>query len=239
MGEKLCFSMEFQQYQIMPTPPKTTSSRKQWSEGEMIEVFHLTPIKTRATPLMEEWLSAPMPTFDAIEQRIFDKKLSEVTDRIVGWSEEDLKMKFIAFIVELGDLTSEDGVVTFFDKQISAVVEGIKLTVKSDFMRANGRFGIYRTPYFHFQEYKPYKQPHGDPMAQLLEAFLIAHVKNDNGRPLYGLEVIGKQWSFVVMEGKEYCVSQPFICTERNDLMKIIAMFRLFKHIMKTRLMVD
>jgi hypothetical protein len=169
---------------------------------------------------------------------LFDKKLEEATDKIVGWSEEDLKMKFIAFIIELGDLTSEGGVVTFFDKQISAVVEDIKLTVKSDFMMAKGILDYYKTPYFHFQEYKPNKQPHGDPMAQLLEAFLIAQVKNNNGKPLYGMEVIGKQWTFVIMEGKEYCVSPSFFCTERGDLMQIIAMFRYFKHILKTRLMV-
>ena len=75
-------------------------------------------------------------------------------------------------------------------------------------------------------------------MAQLLEAFLIAQIKNNNDKPLYGMEVLGKQWTFVIMEGKEYCVSQPFICTEQEDLMRIIAMFRFFKHILQTRLMV-
>jgi hypothetical protein len=220
------------------TPATRTRTRaKEWSEGEMIEQFNLKRVHTPPTPLMQEWLNAPAPEFTDIERGIFEKKLLEANDQIVGWSEEDLKMKFIAFIVDLGYLTSENGVVTFFDKQISAVVEGTRLTVKSDFMMAKGTLDFYRTPYFHFQEYKPNKQPHGDPMAQLLEAFLIAQVKNNNGKPLYGMEVIGKQWSFVVMEGKEYCVSQPFICTDRDDLMQIIAMFRLFKHIMKTRLM--
>jgi hypothetical protein len=146
-------------------------------------------------------------------------------------------MKFIAFIVDLGYLTSEEGVVTFFDKQISAVVEGIKLMVKTDFMMAKGTLDFYRTPYFHFQEYKPNKQPHGDSMAQLLEAFLIAQVKNNNGKPLYGLEVIGSRWAFVIMEGKEYCIAPSLFCTDRDDLLQIIGMFRAFKHIMKTRLM--
>jgi hypothetical protein len=221
------------------TGNSTRSRRKQWSEGELIEVFRLKPTKTVVTPLMREWLAASLPHFTATEQEMFDKKLNEAIDKIVGWSEEDLKMKFIAFILELGYLTSEDNVVTFFDKQISAVVEDIKLTVKTDFMMAKGTLDFYRTPYFHFQEYKPSKQPHGDPMAQLLEAFLIAQVKNNDSKPLYGMEVIGRQWTFVVMQGKEYCVAPSFICTDREDLMRIIAMFRFFKQIMKTRLMVD
>jgi hypothetical protein len=221
------------------TGNSTRSRRKQWSEGELIEVFRLKPTKTVVTPLMREWLAASLPHFTATEQEMFDKKLNEAIDKIVGWSEEDLKMKFIAFILELGYLTSEDNVVTFFDKQISAVVEDIKLTVKTDFMMAKGTLDFYRTPYFHFQEYKPSKQPHGDPMAQLLEAFMIAQVKNNDGKPLYGMEVIGDRWAFVVMEEKEYCVAPPLICTVREDLMQIIAMFRFFKQIMKTRLMVD
>lgn len=211
---------------------------KQWSEGELIDVFHLKPIRQYATPLMQEWLDAPAPIFGASEKEIFEKKLHEAKDQIIGWSEEDLKMKFIAFMLELGNLTSGGGIVTFFDKQISATVEDIKLTVKSDFMMAKGTLDYFKTPYFHFQEYKPNKQPHGDSMAQLLEAFLIAQIKNNNNKPLYGMEVLGKQWTFVIMEGKEYCVSQPFICTEREDLMQIIAMFRFFKHILQTRLMV-
>jgi hypothetical protein len=212
--------------------------RKQWSEGELIEVFQLNRIKEYQTPLMQEWLDAALPEFDIAEQRIFDRKLKEAINSLEGWSEEDLKMKFIAFILDLGLLTiPDDKIVTFFDKMISAKVAGIKLSVKSDFMIAKGTLDYFRTPYFHFQEYKPTKNPTGDPMAQLLEAFLIAQEKNKDERPLYGAEIIGKQWSFVVMRGKEYCVSPVFICTERDDLLKIIAVLRKFKAILLTRLL--
>jgi hypothetical protein len=221
--------------------PRISTRPKQYREGDLIMMFNLKPIKSVATPLMQEWLDAPPPIFTASEQELFDKRLDDAVNKIEGWSEEDLKMKFIAFMLDLGQLFTEDEqqVVTFFDKKISATVEGIKLTVKSDFMMAKGVLDAVQAPYFHFQEYKPFKNPSGDSRAQLLEAFLIAQTLNDNGKPLYGLEIIGKSWSFVVMQGKEYCVSQPFICTERGDLMQIFGMFRLFKHIMKTRLMVD
>ena len=75
-------------------------------------------------------------------------------------------------------------------------------------------------------------------MAQLLSAFLIAQEKNKNGLPMYGVDIMGKQWSFVTMEGKDYCISTSFNSVDSKDLMTIIAMLRKFKFILETRLMV-
>ena len=108
--------------------------------------------------------------------------------------------------------------------------------VKSDFMYAKGVLDVFKTPYFHFQEYKPHKNPTGDSMAQLLQAFLIAQEKNKNGKPLYGVDIIGKQWSFVTMEGKDYCISKAFDSVDESDLLIIIAVLRKFKDILLNRL---
>jgi hypothetical protein len=43
-------------------------------------------------------------------------------------------------------------------------------------------------------------------------------------------------WHFVLMEGKEYCISKSFSATEKDDLLKIIAILRKFRHILFTRL---
>ena len=199
--------------------------------------FKLKPIRSYQTPLMKEWLNVPLPTFDIVEQANFDRNLARAVENINGWSEEDLKMKFIAPIIDLGLLVEGNGITTCFDKTISATVAGIKLTTKSDFMVASGYMNIIQQPYFHFQEYKPLLNPTGEPMAQLLEAFLIAQTKNESDFPLYGVEVVGENWKFVIMEGKDYCISQPYIGTVKEDLMHIIAILRKFKEILETRLM--
>ncbi len=214
--------------------PKT----KQYKEAELILLFNLKRIANYKTPLIKEWLAVESPILSAGEQYIFDKKLEEVQINISGWSEEDLKVKFIAAVLELGHLESGNGIVTFFDKQISATVEGTLLTVKTDFMMAKGLLNVMQNPYFHFQEYKPQINPKGEPMAQLLEAFLIAQVKNkDTKTPLYGVETIGANWRFVIIEQKEYHVSKSFDCTDKDDLLKIIAVLRKFRWILETRLM--
>ena len=211
---------------------------KNWQEGELIKTFGLKKIKEYATPLMKEWLDTPHPILSVPEQYIFDYALDNALRDIEGWSEEDLKMKFISPMLHLGRMTEDrNNLISYFDKTISATVEGIKMTVKSDFMLAKGVMNIYGEPYFHFQEYKPNKNPQGDSMAQLIEAFLIGQTKNSRPIPLYGVEIVGAIWRFVIMEGKEYCISEAFESTKRTNLMQIIAILRKFKHILETRLL--
>jgi hypothetical protein len=65
---------------------------------------------------------------------------------------------------------------------------------------------------------------------------LIAQAKNNNNNPLYGVEVIGATWRFVIMEGKEYSASKTFDSIDKDDLLKIIAILRKFRFILETRL---
>ncbi len=207
-----------------------------WREGELILEFQLISIVDEQTPLLQEWLDNAPLKLNEIEQFYFENVLKRARKSIRGWNEEELKIKFIGPVLELGEMYDDDIVVGYFDKLIWAMVEGIKLTVKSDFMLARGVLDVFRNPYFHFQEYKPYKNPSGDSMAQLLEAFLIAQVKNNNGKPLYGIDIIGTNWKFVVMEGKTYCISESYDCTKREDLLQIIAILRKFRKILYEKL---
>jgi hypothetical protein len=212
--------------------------KREWKEAEIVLTFNLERITTYQTPLMKEWLNVEAPIFTQYEQQTFDILYLKAVEKIAGWSEEDLKMKFLSFLLELGHLSDDGNIVTFFDKKLTGQVEGINLSVKSDFMLAKGFMNIYHTPYFHFQEYKPQINPTGEPMAQLLEAFLIAieHNKKDGFEiPLYGCEIIGGTWRFITMEKKQYCISNFYDCTNREDLLKIVSILRNFKRMLVER----
>ena len=214
------------------------AKKKEWKEAELVLAFRLERITTYQTPLMVEWLAAKTPQLTESEQLMFDKIQQKAAEKIAGWSEEDLKMKFLSFVLELGHLSDEGNIVTFFDKKLTGTVEGIPLSVKSDFMLAKGFMNIFQTPYFHFQEYKPQINPKGEPMAQLLEAFLIAQAKNQGDGhdiPLYGCEIIGGTWRFITMQGKQYCISNFYDCTNREDLLQIVAILRKFKQMLLER----
>ncbi|NJO01594.1 MAG: hypothetical protein HC880_07805 [Bacteroidia bacterium] len=211
-----------------------------WREGDMILNFGLKRIINPLTPLMKEWMEAPYPNFNEAEQYLFDHAFQKAEASLVGWSEEDLKMKLISPVLDLGYLLEDSqGIVSLFDKLISSEVDNIPLSVRTDFMIATGVLDAFRKPFFHFQEYKPQKNPSGDSMAQLLMAFLIAQQINQDKQPLYGAEIIRKTWTFVVMEGREYCVSKAFVSTDRDDLLSIIGILRKFRELLFSRFLKD
>ena len=215
------------------------SKKKQYSEGELIIIFKLNRIVEYATPRMKDWLTVTPPDLNSHEQYNFDHALQKATKSISGWSEEDLKMKFISDILPLGTLEDNGRFMTYFEKIISGEVDGISLCVKTDFMVASGVLTFHQKPYFHFHEYKPQINPKGEPMAQLLEAMLIAQSINQDNKPIYGAEIIGQYWKFVILEGREYCISPTFDSIDRAKLLEIIAILRKFRHILETELLPD
>jgi hypothetical protein len=48
---------------------------------------------------------------------------------------------------------------------------------------------------------------------------------------------MGKLWNFMVLEEKNYCISESYDCTKQDDLLQIIAILRKFKEILETRLL--
>jgi hypothetical protein len=214
------------------------AKKKEWREGEMILTFGLTKIGfPDTTPLMQEWLDVQEPILNQGEEYIFEHTYTKGTQKMTTWSEEDLKMKFISPVLELAGVMDDTNFASFFDKKLEAKVDGYNLSVKADFVIAKGLLDYMIRPFFHFQEYKPEKNPTGDPMAQLLEAFLIGQAQNDDNKPLYGCEVVGQGWRFIIMENRNYCVSKTFNSTEREDLLKIISILRKFREILETKLL--
>ena len=218
----------------MPRKPKKII----YNEVDLIDLFNLHRITQTQTPEMARWLAAPVAKLNVVEQGNFDRILPLAIEHIAGWNEEDLKMLFISQILPIGHIVPNGRYNVFHEKTVEGVVENIPLSAKTDFMLATGKLGKFKKPYFHFQEYKPSK-PTGDSMAQLLEAMLIAQELNKNGKPLYGIEIVGKNWSFVTLKDKTYCISKQFDSTEKDDLLEIVAILRHFIHILETELLDD
>lgn len=210
---------------------------RNYSEADLIAIYQLQRlVGSKKSVLLQEWLNCET-TLDSVEQGIFEMILQDAEQNIDSWHEEELKMRFIAFVLRLGHFMDASEFKAYFERTVQANVEGNFLKTKTDFMIAKGVFDKPQLPYFHFQEYKPHKKPTGDSMAQLLEALLIAQELNQHQFPMYGCEVIGKYWSFVILEGKNYFISESYDCTKQNDLLQIIAVLRKFKQILETRLL--
>ena len=144
------------------------------------------------------------------------------------WNETELAYNFIGPVMALVNYTSE--AFNFFaERLVSGVVEGFEMSGKPDGMIASG-FREPKMPYFCFQEYKKDQDPEGDPAGQALAAMLVAQAMNERHHPVYGCYVKGRDWFFMVLHGKQYAISEPYIAT-RDEVFDIFRILRALKQI--------
>jgi len=61
---------------------------------------------------------------------------------------------------------------------------------------------------------------------------LVAQELNNNQRPVYGVTVKGEKWQFLVLQGKEYAVSNSYISTD-EELFEIVKLLKHLKSIIE------
>jgi hypothetical protein len=212
---------------------KTSSESINWIEGLIVKTFGLNKVFD-TFPLLDSWLDVTNDLSPKdIEELEYRRK--QLVRKASAWNEETLKMKFIAFILDLVRYDSDD-LEGIFDAELKGIVKGQRLSVIADYALAKSTYDLIEQPYFYFHEYKPRKKSK-DPIAQLLLAMLIAQEKNEHQRPLYGCAVIGENWYFMVLDDKIYSVSNAYVAANADDLQTILLILRKFKHILTTELM--
>ena len=211
---------------------KATSESINWEEGLIIKTFGLTKI-FEGFPLLDEWLTV-QNDLDAVDIQLLEKRRQKLLRSMSGWNEETLKMKFIAFILDMVEYDTDEFEGTF-DAEVKGIVQGKHLSVVADYALSKATYGFKEQPYFYFHEYKPRKRAN-DPFAQVLLAMLVTQEKYEHKKRLYGCAVIGELWYFMVLDDKTYSISTGFVSTNSNDLQSILLILRKFKHILITQL---
>jgi hypothetical protein len=152
------------------------------------------------------------------------------------WNEEELKMNFLSTVFKVAQLREEEKVDIFYERPMSWEFDNKIERVICDCFLAKP-FGVYapQVPYFFLQEFKKQKQ-NEDAEGQMLLAMLIAQEENDNGKPVYGCYLQGKNWVFTTLHGKNYCVSRQLDATQSAELHKIIFILRALKQVILTEL---
>ena len=161
------------------------------------------------------------------KNKLFLEEISVSAIEIENWNEQELIIKYVGPILNHIDIKGEN-FNTFAERNLSARVDGIRLTGKVDFVVSSGVYNPSK-PYFFIQEYKQQKNPSGDPFAQLLGEMLVAQVLNGENL-VYGAYIIGRFWYFVVMEKREYSVSKPFDSVDLQDLTTILSKLNWIKN---------
>ncbi len=198
----------------------------QWTKEEVEEEFGLYPDRHYA--LLKEWISAS-PSVSDEEQRILRRLSEKLLTHVHDWNEEELKVFFIAFILDFTDFYQQH-YRPFLERELSVeYAEGKKLWGIVDCLVASGKQSP-RVPFFFLHEYKKQADTSNDPIGQLLAEMVAAQKANPHIHPIYGAYIIGRHWYFVLLDGQVYAESLAYDAT-KDEIMAIVGILRQTKDI--------
>lgn len=191
------------------------------------KTFNITEKKELS--LLSEWLSSDFHG-DEFTIHQLHKLKKHLADKAKVWNEDELKMFFIGPLIEEADLTTDD-FQPFTQRQFSATIGNEEIGGRVDFLIAKGR-RLPELPYFCIHEYKQEPDKEGDPLGQVLAAMAVAYCINQDNHPILGAYVIGRSWFFVVLEDKQYAISNAYNAAD-EDIFQIFAILQKSKEIIQ------
>jgi hypothetical protein len=199
--------------------------RLSWLE----DTFGLDQVKQ--FPVLDNWLSEKTDITPYEKDTL--THLQEMLEfNVRDWYEGELDSFFIGPVMSLVNFSNKKSNL-FSDRIVDGTVEDWRLYGKPDSFLASGRREP-KIPFFAFQEYKKMTDPDGDPAGQALAAMLAGQALNDNGLPIYGCHVIGADWYFMALQGKEYAMSRDYSALS-NEIFDIFRALKVLKMIVAER----
>ncbi len=187
---------------------------------------------------LNSWIESNEVELDDFAETVLAKIEPRLRFEIDGWLEEELKMKLLSPIFMLAEVSVPEKIGVFFERPIAAEFENGRISLVTDCM-ISSIYGVTspQTPYFFMQEFKKSKGDKQDPEGQMLAAMISAQHLNQNGNPLYGSFVVGRDWFFTILESKNYTRSESFRLTQPKELRQVILALRKLKIIILEKLM--
>ncbi len=178
----------------------------------------------------DEWFNYPHKLIKE-EEDFLQNLINKEQKYFQYYKEEMQKAKFIIPLLNKVDFAIKD-FKDWYDYNISAVINGYKLSGRTDFMVASGTIEPEK-PYFFIQEFKKSKT-NSNPDFQVLAEMAVA-LKINNSNVMRGVYNIGQNWKFLIFEktkeGKyQYYESKNFDCLEIDHLKQIYINLQAVKY---------
>jgi len=199
----------------------------QWNKGELQKEFGLK--RHEECEALKTWLSMPdeVPiVLNDLEENMLDFSRDEARIYIEEWNEWELRDQFIGPVIKLARFNDAERLVSTFS---------IELSGKVDWMIASG-MGRPEKSFFFIHLYKQEGRSTRSNSGQLLATMLAAQELNDDGKPIYGAYVVGRNWFFVVLQGKSYCMTDAYVSTKEDDLKEILRILKAQKLMINERI---
>lgn len=191
-------------------------------ERDLEELFDLKQVLD-SEKKFESWFNSEIE-ISKPEKEFLEQLLKREKFFIKQYLEEDLKIKFIAPILNLVNFSFPDlEIRDFYEQPLVYKTDKFILNGNTDFLVAKG-VRRAKKPYFFIQEFKQNKE-FSDPEPQLI-AELIAGVELNSWKEIKGAYIVGSIWNFVILEklGENryrYFVSENFDSSKIDDLKSI------------------
>lgn len=202
------------------------STFREWTLDKLDTTFSL--VQVESLPILDELLAYSYIIDDFELRYLTNLRRDYVTYGGDDWNEIELENKMISPLIVFSGIQNK--VFSYFlERELSTIIDDFELSGKVDGMFATG-FRNPKVPYFCLSEYKRGTDPNGDPKGQALIAMLVAQKLNENknqnaDRPIFGSFVIGRNWYFMALVGKEYAISSDYSCADDE----IFDIFRIMK----------
>lgn len=202
---------------------------ERWLTQDVETTFGVKKVKNH--PAMLAWMAAEPHLTQTEMERVEPLRL-RLEEKVDFWNEDELKLFFLAELVNFIDFNRSEVYSTFSQRVVSATLkdvanQDVPLRGRVEWMVATGK-QIPGQPFFFLHEYKPQlKTTPADPLGQLLIAMLTTQLLNESKeRLMYGAFVLGRLWFFVLLDKKNYAVSKSFDLTDSTDFQKVIAILQ-------------
>lgn len=182
------------------------SNFRNWSLTKLNKRFKLNRLRTMLE--IEQWENEAI--FELSDYDIYFLKNVQdlLADNIFTWNEEELAQNVIGPLFSWAKFSTKYSNI-FNERPFSGVVDGEELSGEPDAVIASGHDEPEK-PFFCFNEYKKEIDGSGDPAGQCLSAMLLAQEINEYKYPIFGIYVVGQNWYFLVLKGKDYAISPSF-----------------------------
>ncbi len=198
------------------------SNFRDWKLTDLENRFQLRRKHNLAA--LETWLNGEeeISDFEKSTLAYFSKNMFQ---NVLFWNKQELAMHFIGAILTLVNFTSCKSNL-YGLREISGKVDEEEMSGSPDGMIAAG-LGEPEVPYFCFFEYEKDCEPTINPIGPCLAAMLVAQSKNEENLPIYGVTIVGENWRFWVLEGRNYDISGSY----SGGVEKIYDIFRILKRL--------
>jgi hypothetical protein len=197
-----------------------------WTRSKLDKRFGLKEVKS--LPSLTQWLNETAEVTD-FERNVLLYYQTLLLNHADAWNEQELSLNFIGPVFGLVQYGFDRTFNFFAERPFSGSVDGEEMTGNPDGILAKG-WRDPETPFFCFHEYKKELEQSSDPAGQCLAPMLVAQGLNGNNQPIYGCFVVGRYWRFMVLEGKEYAVSDGYSATQQPlfDIFRILKVLKLY-----------